>query len=37
MQKHKEGSEDGNDALFEFYNEMKRVHKKPPLYWYKKR
>ena len=36
MQKHKEDAQDGNSALFEFYEEMKRVNKKPPLYWYKR-
>ena len=37
MQKHKEGSEDGNRALFEFYTSMKDQKKTAPLYWYKKR
>jgi hypothetical protein len=36
MQKHKEDAQDGNSALFEFYQEMKRVKKTAPLYWYKK-
>ena len=35
MQKHKEDAQDGNSALFEFYQEMKRVKKTAPLYWYK--
>ena len=37
MQKHKEDAQDGNSALFEFYQEMKRVKKTAPLYWYKKK
>ena len=37
MQKHKEDAEDGNRALFEFYDEMRRVKKTAPLYWYKKK
>ena len=37
MQKHKEDAQDGNSALFEFYQEMKRVRKTAPLYWYKKK
>ena len=35
MMKHKDSSTDGSKVLFDFYEEMRRAQKKPPLYWMK--
>ena len=35
MKKHKDGATDGSQVLFDFYEEMRKANKKPPLYWMK--
>ena len=35
MMKHKDGATDGSKVLFDFYEEMRKAYKKPPLYWMK--